>query len=225
MARNFKDKVIQIQKPAQSLEAFKAKAAVPDTGDGLLKPFAIGAGAVVLVLLLFIGIRSWRQGRIDKHETAMAELQLAVQGDGSAAPTPADLEKRMKEQLPRLEALAKDAPSSRRAEIEAMVASWKLQLEGKGGVQATPSDPWDRLRLAQRQVALAQGQEALATLAPLRKKADMSEPWGHLFWVTLLEADRVVGNREQAWKDLADYKKLFKEQADTASMERVIAGI
>ncbi len=225
MARNFKDKVIQIQKPAQSLEAFKAKAAVPETGDGLLKPVAIGAGAVVLVILLFVGIRSWRQGRIDKHETAMAELQLAIQGDGSAVPTPADIEKRMREQLPRLEALVKGAPSARRGEIEAMVASWKLQLEGKGGIQAAPSDPWDRLRLAQRQVALAQGQEALATLTPLRKKADMSESWGHLFWVTLLEADRVVGNREQAWKDLAEYKRIFKEQADTASMERVIAGI
>lgn len=225
MARNIKDKVIQIQKPAQSLEAFKAKAAVPDTEDGLLKPVAIGFGAVVLVIMLVVGFRSWRRSGVERHETAMAEIQLAVQGDGMTAPTPADIEKRMKEQLPRLEALAKDAPSSRRQETQALVAAWKLQLEGKGGIQVASKDPWDLLRLAQRQVALAQGQEALNTLAPLRKKADASVSWGNLYWLTLLEADRVVGNRDQAWKDLAEYKQRFKDQGDGASLERLIAGI
>lgn len=225
MARNIKDKVIQIQKPAQSLEAFKAKAAVPDTGDGLLKPVAIAFGAVVLVIMLVVGFRSWQRSGLERHETTLAEIQLAVQGDGMAMPAPAEIEKRMREQLPRLEALVKDAPSARRQEVQAMLAAWKLQLDGKGGIQVGSKDPWDLLRLAQRQVALAQGQEALNTLAPLRKKADASQSWGNLYWLTLLEADRVVGNREQAWKDLAEYKQRFKDQGDGASLERLIAGI
>ncbi len=225
MAANVKEKVIQIQKPAQSLEAFKAKAAVPDAEEGLLKPLAMAGGAVVLVVALVVGYRSWSQGRLEKYEAALAEIHLAVEGDRLAPPAPADLEKRMREQLPRLEALAQGAPGSRKAEAQAILAAWKLQVEGKGGIELSPEKPWDRLRVAQRQVALAQGKEALATLEPLRTKADRDQPWGHLYWMTLIEAHRVTGNREQAWKDLAEYKQRFKEQADTATLERVITGI
>ena len=224
MAANIKQKEIQIQRPAQSLEAFQKKiASGDDIQAGALRPVLIGAGAVLVLVVGTLLFNSWRTSVVEKHETALAELVQAVQGDPPGAP--GDVEKRMREKLPQLEALVKSAPGARKAAAEGLLNTWKLQLEGRNTAGLTLSDPWSRLRLAQRQVALAQGSEALATLAPLRKDADPSESWAQLFWTTQLEADRVMANRDQAWKDLAEYKRRFKDRAETSSLERVLASI
>lgn len=226
MATNIKQKEIQIQKPAQSLEAFKAKAAAQTTEhEGLLKPLAIIGGAVVAVIILISAFSAWRSKRIERHETALAELMIEVQGDPSKPSSPADIEKRMRERLPRLEALAKSAPGARKADTEATLSTWKLQLDGKGAVAASTDDPWARLALAQRQIALAQGKEALATLEPLRSKAQPGKPWAHLFWTNLMEVHRLQGTRDQAWKDFVEYKKRFEDQAEVATIERILSGI
>ncbi len=226
MASPIKSKEIQVQKPAQSLQAFQKGLA---TGNGsqmsIIKPALIAAVVVFMGSIGFFGYRSWASGSVEKHETALAELMLAVQGDPKIPAQPADIEKRMRENLPKLEVLAKSAPASRRATTEGLLATWRLELDGKGGIAPKAEDPWSRLRLAQRQIALGQGQEALGTLTPLRSGAGPSEAWGDLFWKTLLAARTLQGEREQALKDYAEYKQRFREQADIRGMESILIGI
>lgn len=220
------NKEIQVQKPAQSLQAFQAKlASGQEPQAALIKPIAIGAGAIVLLASGFFGFRAWRAHRVEVYETALAELSQTLQGTPQTPVSPVELEKRMREALPKLDALAKAAPSSRKAQAEAMAASWRLQLDGKGGAPAILSDPWSRLRAAQRLIALGQGKEALDALKPLQKSADPGEAWSTPFWNALLEARCLQGDRPQALKDYADYKARFKGQADTASMDRILASI
>ena len=42
---------------------------------------------------------------------------------------------------------------------------------------------------------------------------------------TETEILRLVGDRDQAWKDLAEYKQRFKDQGDAASLEQLLKGI
>jgi len=130
----------------------------------------------------------------------------------------------MRERLPRLEALAQAAPGSRREVAEGLVATWRLELDGKGAVTATPKDSWGTLRRADRELALGKGTEALATLTPLRGDATPDQAWASLYWSTLLNADLLQGDRAKAWQDYADYKARFKDQADPA-LEHLLAGV
>lgn len=220
-----KNKVIQVQRPAQSLQAFQKKVATGQAErNTLLKPLLIGGGVLLGAGLLFFGVRYWAASRQEAFETEMAALELDVVGD-TMAPVPApEIERRMREGLPRLEALVKRAPGSERASAEGLLASWKLQLDGKGGIPAQTGDVWGKLRLAQKQIALGQGSEAQATLGSLRRAADADQPWASVFWTTLLDADRLKGDRAQALKDFADYKERFKTQADPA-VEHMLQGV
>ena len=219
------NKVIQVQKPAQSLQAFQKKVASgDDIQSGLLKPMLIAAGAVLGLGILVFGFRAWRASVIEKHESEMASLQLEVTGTGIEPAPAAEVEKRMREKLPALEALAKGAPGSEKAAAEGLVAAWKLELDGKGGIPASQDDVWGKLRLAQKQVAMGQGPEALATLGGLRKDADPDQAWASVYWSTLLDADRLKGDRPQALKDFADYKARFKTKADPA-VARLLQGV
>jgi hypothetical protein len=225
MAANIKSKEIQVQKPAQSLQAFQQKLATgTDTQVTLLKPLLIGTGVVAAVVIGFFGFRAWRANALENHEAAVAELLLEVQGDGLTPVAPEDMEKRMRERLPRLEALAKGAPGPATEITQGMLASWRLQLDGTASLPALGSNPWDRLRVAQRQVALGQAEEADATLKSLRSAAKPDAPWAPLYWATLLDLHRLKGDRTEAWKDYAEYKTLFKDRAD-ASFEKVLASI
>lgn len=226
MARDIKQKEIQVQKPAQSLQAFQQKLATqPQESATLLKPVAITTCSLILVAGAFFGFQTWRQGRIERHEAAISELQQAIQGDG-VQPLPAlEMEKRMRERLPALETLAQNAPGPCQEDTRRLLATWKLQLEGKGGVTGSTGNPWERLALAQRQIGLAQSAEAEQTLAPLRAKADAEVAWAAPYWSTLMDLHRLKGDREQAWKDYAEYKRRFKDRADTGTMERLLAAI
>ncbi len=227
MVSHSKDRVIQVQKPAQSLQAFQRKVATgEDIQVGYLKPLLMGAGILVLGFGSFYGFRAVRAASLEKHLTALADLQMEVIGDSTATQplSPQDLEQRMRERLPRLEALARSAPRDDRAVSEGLLATWRLQPGEKVAAPAAPTEAWGKLRLAQKQVALGQGPEAAATLASLRSAAGPDRDWAPIFWSTLLDADRLQSNRDQAWKDLADYKSRFKQLADPA-LERVLAGV
>jgi hypothetical protein len=213
MVANIKSKEIQVQKPAQSLQAFQAKfASGEDAQSGVLKMALIAAGSLVVIAVLGFGFASWRTRTVEKHESALADLLLEVQGDGQTPVPPPEMEKRMRERLPRLEALAAKAPSSSRSVTQGILNAWRLDLDGKAQAAATPSDAWGKLRVAQRQIALGQGAEALANLTPMRKAAVPSEAWATLYWSTLLDARRLQGDREAAWKDLAEYKSRFRKR-------------
>lgn len=226
MASPVKSKEIQVQKPAQSLQAFQAKLDTGGDSDlSYFKPVLIGAGAVLAVSLAFFGFRSWRSGQVEKYQTSLAEVQQAVQGDLGSAPQPAEIEKRMRENLPKLEALVANAPSSQRQDAQDLLNTWHLMLDGKGGTTTASSEPWSRIEMAQRDVALGKGQEALAALEPLRSDATPDAAWGNLYWKTLLQARSLQGSREEALKDFAEYKRRYREDADIAGMERILVGI
>jgi len=225
MAANIKSKEIQVQKPAQSLQAFQQKlASGEDSQTTILKPLLIGVGVVAALAISFFGFRAWRANNLEKHETALAELLLEVQGDGLSPLPSAELEKRMREKLPRLEALAKSAPGEARENAQGLLATWRLKLDGRGTQPTVGSDPWARLRLAQRQLALGQADDVASTLKSLHSSAKPETPWAPLFWATLMDLHRLKGDRDQAWKDYAEYKTLFKEHADP-SFEKVLASI
>jgi hypothetical protein len=150
---------------------------------------------------------------------------VEVEGDGVAPLAASEVEKRMRERLGKLEALAQSAPSSRKAATAGLLATWRLTLDGKGAPPVKPEDPWSQLRLAQRALALGQAQEARTMLDPLRAKATPEEAWGEAFWLSQLEADRLAGDRAQALKDLADYKARFKGRSEATSLESLLQSI
>ena len=222
-----KAKEIQVQKPAQSLAHFQQKLANgQDLQTGMLKPLLIGAGTIVILLAGYFGFRAWQDNKVEAFEANLAEITQGFDGNGTTPIAPDQLEKTMRERLPKLEALAKTAPGSRKASTIGLLASWKLILDGKASAITAPAKaPWDRIAQAERAIALGQGQEAVAMLAPLRKQASPEEDWANLYWNTLVEADRLTGNRDQAWKDYAEYKDRFKDRALTAAMDRSLQGI
>lgn len=225
MAANSKSKEIQVQKPAQSLQAFQQSLNQGEqAGAGMLKPVLLTVALLLVGVLGFFGWRAWRSSALERHENAMAEVVQTVFGDGLAPVPAAEVEKRMREQLPALELLVKQAPASARPVAEATLASWRLQLDGKGGLEETSKDAWSRLRLATRQIALGQAAEAAQTLRDLRTKANPEEPWSSLYWATLMDLHRLRGDRAEALKDYAEYKNRYKESADPV-VERMLASI
>lgn len=225
MSAQTKNKEIQVQKPAQSLQAFQQKLQVgQDDAGTLLKPLLIGTGAIAAIVMAFFGVRAYQQGRVEKHEAALGKLVQYVQGSDFKPLGVGEQEKRMKEKLPELEKLAQNAPSSSHQVTAGILNSWKLKAEGKSIQLKADDGPWDRLRQAQRQLALNKTDEAASTLSPLHKKAEVSEAWAPLYWSTLMDLHRLKGDRDKAWQDYAEYKRRFKTQADE-SMNQVMAGI
>jgi len=226
MARPTKNREIQVQKPAQSLAHFQTKFNEGQEEDaGLLKPILIGIASVVAVGFIVGGWSAWQTSVTEKHEAALSSLQMEVEGDGLAPVPPAEIEKRMRERLARLEGLVRSAPSSRKAATAGLLATWRLTLDGKGGAPAKAEDAWGQIRLAQRAIALGQVQEAHAQLDPLRAKATPGEAWAEAFWSSQLDADRLAGDRAQALKDLAEYKARFKGRGDASPLENMIQSI
>lgn len=226
MARPTKDREIQVQKPAQSLAHFQTKLGQSHDDEGtLLKPILIGLGSLILLGVAYGGWSTWRSQAIEKHEAALSALQMEVEGDGLKPVTPAEVEKRMRESLPRLEALAASAPSSRKAITEGLLGTWRLALDGKQQASAKAEDPWGQLRMAQRALTLGRIQDARAQLDPLRGKATADAPWAEAFWNSQMDADRLAGDRAQALKDLAEYKARFKGRGDASVMESLLQSI
>ena len=228
MSTSVRNKEIKVQRAAQSLDHFKNKVAgSEDVYVGILKPALIVAGILVVGLLAWAGFANMRSKAVERHEAALAEVLRYVEGSG-ASPAPAvEVEKRMREKLPVLETLARTAPSSQRQIAEGHLAGWRMMLgaAGPGATTAKPGDPWQRIRLAQRSLALGQGGEAVQLLAPLRKDATPQEPWGRLYWTVLMDCNRLQGNRDQALKDLAEYKQRYKDQPEVNSLDAVVKGI
>ncbi len=227
MAADVRNKEIQVQKPAQSLEHFQAKVASGDDLEtGILRQLLIGLGAVAVLGLTWVGVDAWMAKGLERHESALAEVLAKVEGPGGLPLPAAELETRMRENLPALEALAKSAPSSRRAVVQGLAASWKLQLEGRGAAPAVDlKDPWARIREGQRLLSRGEAEAAAAMLEPLRKSATPGAPWGQLWWATRLDVDRLKVDRTQALKDVAEYKAQYKGEADSSEMDKLLAGI
>ncbi len=226
MARPPKEREIQVQKPAQSLAHFQTKLGQGEEEDGgLLKPILIGITSLLVLGLIYGAWTAWRTSATEKHEAALSALQMEVEGDGVTPPPAAEVEKRMRERLGRLEALATSAPSTRKAVTLGLLATWRLSLDGQGRAPAKAQDAWGQLRLAQRALALGQLQEARAQLEPLRAKATPGAAWAEAFWSSQLEADRLAGDRPQALKDLAEYKARFKGRGDASALENLLQSI
>ncbi|WP_243322643.1 tetratricopeptide repeat protein [Geothrix sp. SG200] len=226
MARPTKNREIQVQKPAQSLAHFQTKLGKNEDEDGgLLKPILIGIGVLVLAGLTYGGWSAYQTQAVEKHEAALSALEMEVEGDGVTPVPPAEVEKRMRERLGRLEALVNQAPSSRKAATAGLLSSWRLALDGKEQAPSKAVDPWGKIRLAQRALALGQADAARAQLDGLRAKATPGEPWAEAFWASQMDVDRLAGDRAQAMKDLAEYKARFKGRGDAGTFESLIQSI
>jgi hypothetical protein len=226
MARPTKSRQIQVQKPAQSLAHFQTKYNQGQEDDGgLIKPILIGVAAVVAVGLVIGGWSAWQTSKAEKHEAALAALQVEVDGDGLTPVPAAEVEKRMRERLGRLEALVDSAPASRKAATAGLLATWRLTLDGKEQAPAKAEDAWGQIRLAQRALALGLVQDAHAQLDPLRAKATPGEAWAEAYWLSQLDLDRLAGDRAQALKDLAEYKARFKGRGDASTLENMVQSI
>jgi hypothetical protein len=224
---DIKNKEIQVQKPAQSLAHFQSKvASADDVETGLVKPLLIGGGTVVALVIGYFGYANWQAGRLERYETSRTEVLRAIVGDPKAPAGLSDLEKRVRDNLPALEQLAKSAPGARRAEAQAEVDAFRLMLDGKTATPLpAPSTPETRIQLAARLVALGKGAEAVDLLKPLRGKATAAQTWSDLYWATLIDARRLTGDRAAALQDLSDYKAEFKGEGSTRLLERMVQGI
>ncbi|HJV23133.1 MAG TPA: hypothetical protein VJ570_10565 [Holophagaceae bacterium] len=219
-----KERLIQVQKPAQSLERFQQDYARTQAGDGsALRSILMGVGAVAVLGLGYLVFDQWRQSAIERFEGNLAALVEEVEG-GVQPATGEALQKKMRDALPRLEALAQSAPSPRKAMAQGLVASWKLSLDGKGAAPGG-SDAWSRLALVRRHLVLGQAAEAAKVLDGLRGKADPSEAWASDFWRVQLEADRLAGAGELTRTHLAEYKARFKGRTLDASLDKLAEGI
>ena len=226
MARATKDREIQVQKPAQSLAHFQTKLGQSEEEDaGLLMPILIGIVSLIVIGIIYGAWSAYRTQGAEKYEAALSALQMEVEGDGVTPLAPAEVEKRMRARVGRLEALVANAPSARRATTAGLLATWRLALDGKGAAPVATKDPWSHIRLAQRALALGQAPAARAQLDPLRGQALPGEPWAEAFWSSQLETDRLAGDRAQALKDLAEYKARFKGRGDGAALEKLIQSI
>ena len=212
-----KDKITH-RKPVQPLSVFRIR---------MVSPILAFIGAVILVVTLYATFQIARSSYKRKHRIALANFQLevfnGVSGSGFVLPE-GELEKRMRACLPRLEALARSAPRSDDGVTGMNLASWRTQLSMGNDMLPKPFNAWSQLLLAQRLVALGDAKDAAGLLAPLRKSAGPSEAWATVFWPTLVNIDQLQGNRIQGWKDLAEYKIRFKEQASPA-LEQMMAGV
>ena len=221
-----KQKEIQIQKPAQSLSAFQRKVASgADDRTILLKGFIIAASAILVGIVIIVTWRMVRGSNIRHHEAALAALITEVEGDIANPTTPEEKEQKMREALPRLEEIAKNAPASRKAVANGYVSTWKLQLSGIGDPLPEPTDPWSRLRLAQRSIVIGQAQEAADILLSLHRDAKPDRAWAQPYWSTLMQLRQLQGNREQAIVDYSEYRRLFKNQADLEAMDKMLNAI
>ena len=226
MAQMPKNREIQVQKPAQSLAHFQTKLSKGEEEDGgLLKSILIGVAALVLVGVAYGAWGAYQTQATEKHEAALSALQMEVEGDGVTPVPPAEVEKRMRERLGRLEALVAEAPSARKAATAGLLASWRLALDGKEQAPGEAKDAWGKIRLAQRALALGQAQAARAQLDGLRAKATPGVPWAEAYWASQLDTDRLAGDRAQALKDLSEYKARFKGRSDTSAFEGLIQSI
>ena len=152
MARPSSSREIQVQKPAQSLAHFQTKVAQGQEEDGgLLKPLLVGVASLVALGIVYGAWNAWRSSVADKHEAALSALQMEVEGDG-LVPVPApEVEKRMRERLGRLEALASKAPwaeaywacqlaadrlAGDRAQALKDLAEYKARFKGRGDASA-----------------------------------------------------------------------------------------
>lgn len=214
-----KERLIQVQKPAQSLDHFTQSYARSAESGTLLKPILIGAGALVALL---VGYGVWelvKDRQVARFESSLAQILLEVEGnDPMKPPTPAELQARMKERLPRLETLAKDAPSARRAVAQGLLTQWKVALEGQGAAPES-KDPWARLALADRALALGNGPEAQKQLQGLAPKAVPDTPWADTFWSLQVQADALAGDAAQGRAHLDQYRNLFKGKTNPAILK------
>jgi hypothetical protein len=220
---SIKQKQIRIQKPAQSLTAFqRSVASGTDERSDLIRYFAIAVGAMLAITVVVVSWNLLSSRRIEQHEAALAVLISEVDGNRTSPVPPAEREQRMRGVLSRLEELASKAPGSCKPVALGMLSAWKLELDGQGAGLPAPSDPWSRLGLAQRSIALGQAAEAHGLISTLHGKADPNQAWSPLYWAALLQARQLEGNREQALKDYAEYRKRFKSQADLATMDKLL---
>jgi len=181
---------------------------------------------ITVVATLYITFQAVRNSSKKKHRTSLANFQLEV-FDGVVAfgsVLPKNIEDRMRESLPQLEALVRSAPSSDDGLTGRVLDSWRTQLSLGDSSLSKPSDAWGRLFLAQRFVALGDADNATAAIVTLRKSANPSEAWATTFWSTLIDIDQLQGDRNKAWKDLAEYKLRFKQKA-SPELEHIIASI
>lgn len=225
--KDIKQKEIRIQKPAQSLTAFQHKVASGmDDRSELMKRFLIAGAAILVVIAILVFWNFWRQHKIEQHETALAALIAEVTGNRSDVPAPDEKEQRMRNALPRLEALVSAAPGPCRAVAKGILSTWKLELgDADPPPLPAPTDPWSRLRLAQRHISLGQAKEAHGVIDMLHKDAKPDRAWSNLYWNTLMQIRQLEGDRQQALKDYAEYRQIFKAQADLTAMDKILSVI
>jgi hypothetical protein len=226
---DIKKKEIRIQKQAQSLTAFQTKVAHGlDDRAALVKRLMAAAGAVLLTLVAIVAWSIARDRRVRQHETALAAVLAEVQGHRSSPLGTDEQLPRMRTALPRLEELARTAPGPCAPVARGLLTTWRLELgeeAGAPGGTAAPKDPWSRIRLAQRSVALGRAQEALSLVSPLHKKAGPSEAWSGQYWTLLMQIRQLEADREQALRDYSEYRRLFRGHQDAKALDKLLEGV
>ncbi len=204
-------KIIQVQKPAPSLDHFQKSLSKEDPSK-VFKKVLLAGGIFVLLLLVIYFIRQSRENTVLAFQAQLSALRIEALGTEFEPKKGDALSQSLALYLPQIEALLTQAPSSQRNSLINMINSWRL-VSGKPPLSETPASlqAWERIQQANQALLLGQLKEAQDWLTPLASEAKTPSSWAKAYWEIQLMIDQSKGDVTSARKHLDLYRQAFPE--------------
>lgn len=215
MAKSHNPKLIQVQKPAPSLDHFQKNLSKEEPAQVFKK--ILWAGAVLVGLLLASHfIRQSREKEVLAFQARLSALRVEALGTDFDPKKGDSLAQSIAHVLPQLESSLTSVPSSQRNGLINMINTWRLVL-GQPALSETPQslEAWEHIQLANQQLLMGRSQEARASLQPLASKASQSSSWVQVYWEMQLLIDQAEQNVVSAREHFNHYRKVFPAGDET----------
>ncbi|MFM1773269.1 MAG: hypothetical protein RL124_41 [Acidobacteriota bacterium] len=211
MAKPDIPKIIQVQKPAPSLDHFQQSLSKEDPSK-VFKKILWAVGIFVALLLVGYFIRQSREKAVLAFQGQLSALRIEALGTEFEPKKGEALTQSLARYLPQAEALLPQVPSSQKNGLINLINNWRLVLS-LPPLADTPSSlqAWERIQQANQALLLGQPQEAQAFLKPLESDADTPSSWAQAYWEIQLMIDQAQGDAVSARKHLDLYRQAFPE--------------
>jgi hypothetical protein len=215
MAKSNIPKIIQVQRPAPSLDHFQKSLSKKDPSK-VFKTILWAGGIFVSFLLIGYLIKQSRDKAILTFQTQVSALRIEALGTEFEPKKGEVLTQSLVRVLPQLESLLTNAPSSQKNGLINLINSWRLIL-GQDPLVDTPRsiEAWDRIQQANQALLLGQPQAAQLLLKPLESEAETASSWSQAYWEIQLMIDQSQGDVSSARKHLELFRHAFPEGDET----------